>query len=666
VILTELLKENGLTSALIVDDAYDDIPLANDLVMNEDGWSIFFADIGSQLDDVIKTFPSYNDMDANQLRSSDDFVRAMWEAKEKFSEPLWNALFESYERDRKSDRDFLENLKARLIAAGLEVKSAGRVISDEASECNIIFADLFLGAAQQDFDVDKSIERIKLLTNGRESAPPAVVLMSRSPLLGDKKEKFRDDAEMLGALFRVYRKMDLLEGAAVETVLERFAIHYADAVRVAAFVVAWQKALGEAVKGFIKPIRRLDLSDYTKIREVLLDVEGQPLGSYMLDIFDRVLQYEIEGHQPTINAALELNNIDPEKYPTPYIAGSPDLQDFVMRSLWQNPERLKVASNTSGMPVSFGDVFIRKSKLVSPQEGALDDEPDVLVVLTAACDLARDEKRRVLLVGGVLNILNNKTWKYETSKITAPIVQLSNQPPMAITWNLDDQRMLKRNELEDILGVEGPYKIALRLRESNAIELQQRMLASMGRIGLVSKMPFTFPVEIIVYTADVAGKSKSLELPITSKDGGVCISGRDSKGDDVTRLILTEASVDEILRAIPMVEEAHIHERARDTLKRLKLSLSFRSMLQRGIKVPAANGKLAELKTLVEKTQAEEEDREEIVGLIARNLPEVDPLTSNNLKSSALIIILKDIDPHPGKLDVPVEQVGLEADTSAL
>ena len=47
---------------------------------------------------------------------------------------------------------------------------------------------------------------------GRESAPPAVVLMSRSPRLQDKKERFRDDAKMVGALFRVYRKQDLLEG----------------------------------------------------------------------------------------------------------------------------------------------------------------------------------------------------------------------------------------------------------------------------------------------------------------------------------------------------------------------------------------------------------------------------------------------------------------------
>lgn len=48
-----------------------------------------------------------------------------------------------------------------------------------------------------------------------------------------------------------------------------------------------------------------------------------------------------------------------------------------------------------------------------------------------------------------------------------------------------------------------------------------------------------------------------------------------------TRLILTESSVDEILRVILAIESAQINERARETLKRLQASTSFRSELQR-------------------------------------------------------------------------------------
>lgn len=648
--VSDVLKNAGFVSALVIDDAFDDVPIAADLAMDEEAWTIFVDDVRTEQELVVEAFPAYATMSANELRTSDEFVKAMWDMKGKLSDELWMRLFGTYERDSTSDREFLQKLKDRLTAAGLKVKSSGRTVPEDAHECSIIFADLFLGAAQQDFDVDKSIRRLGELMAGRENAPPAVVLMSRSPRLQDKKERFRDDAKMVGALFRVYRKQDLLEGSTVETVLERLATHHADAVRVAAFLAAWEAGLGGAASEFMKLMRRLDLSDYSKIREVLLDVEGQPLGSYMLDVFDRVLQHEIEGHMPTISAAQELNAIDPTKYPAPYIAGSSDLQDLVARSLWQNAKRLKVTGNTAGMPVSFGDVLVRRSRLeLAAPAAAPEDKPDVLVVLTPACDLVRNpDKRRVLLVGGALKPLDNKTWRYKTKGATTPIAQFANQPRMSIEWDLDDQRMLNRDELANLIRPEGSYSIGLRLRESNALELQQRLLSDMGRVGLLSKMPFTFPVEVRMFTTDGEGKPKALELPITTRDGGVCITGRDGDGNDVTRLALTEPSVDEILSVIPKIEEAQVHARTKDALKRLQASTSFRSMLQRGLKAPAATAKgtLAQLKVPAEKKEGEEKQAEEVVGLIARNPEEPLALSANDQKSSALIIVLNDLEPH--------------------
>jgi len=636
--------------------------------MDEEAWAIFVDDVGTEQELVVEVFPAYATMSANELRASDEFVKAMWDLRGKLSDELWMRLFGTYERDRTSDREFLLKLKDKMTAAGLEVKSAGRTVPEDAHECSIIFADLFLGAAQQDFDVDKSIRRLGELMAGRENAPPAVVLMSRSPRLQDKKERFRDDAKMVGALFRVYRKQELLEGSTVETVLERLATHHADAVRVAAFFAAWELGLEGAAREFMKLMWRLDLSDYCKIREVLLDVEGQPLGSYMLDVFDRVLQHEIEGHVPTISAAQELNAIDPAKYPAPYIAGSSDLQDLVARSLWQNVERLKVTGNTAGMPVSFGDMLVRRSRLdpAAPAAAPM-DQPDVLVVLTPACDLVRNpDKRRVLLVGGALKALDNKTWRYKTKGVTTPIVQFVNQPRMSVEWDLDDQRMLNRDELANLIRPEGLYSIGLRLRESNALDLQQRLLSDMGRVGLLSKMPFTFPVEVRMFTTDGEGKAKALELPTTTRDGGVCITGRDGDGNDVTRLALTEPSVDEILNIIPKIEEAQVHARTKDTLKKLQASTSFRSMLQRGLKAPAATAKgtLAQLKVPAEKKEGEEKQTEEVVGLIVRNPEEPLDLLANDQKSGALIIVLNDLEPHAvivGDVVSAGEPVGAEA-----
>ena len=168
----------------------------------------------------------------------------------------------------------------------------------------------------------------------------------------------------------------------------------------------------------------------------------------------------------------------------------------------------------------------------------------------------------------------------------------------------------------------------------------------MGRVGLVSKMPFTFAVEVVLFTPEADGALKALDLPVTARDGGVCITGRDGKGADLTRLILTEASVDEILRAIPGIEATQIHERARETLKRLQASSSFRSHLQRGLSAPGATpkGSLGQLKVPAEKV-GEEEPRDEIVGLIARNPGELASLSGNDLKNGALVIVLTDLEP---------------------
>lgn len=662
--ISESLRQAGFRSALIVDDAFDLVPIATDLAIDQDAWSNFIDDIKGEAELLTKAFPAYRTMSGPELRDSDAFVAAMYGLRGKLRDDLWETLFGDFERGRGSDRKVLEDLGQRLEALGLEVTKSGRAIPEGARNCSIIFADLFLGAAQQDFDIDMSIERIRGLIAPRASAPPPVVLMSRSQLLSDKKLKFRDEAKLVGALFRVYRKLDLLKGSTLETLLERFAAHYQDSVRVASFLTAWEKGLARAGEEFMRVIRRLDLSDYGKIREVLLDADGQPLGSYMLDVFDRVLQHEIEGYGPTISAAQQLNLIDSKRYPAPHIAGSADLQDLVVRSIWQNSKRLAVPANTAGMPVSFGDVLIRRSRLSEPATKAPPDLPDALVVLTPACDLVRKTKGRVMLVGGILKALDSKNWRYKPQGVSTPIVELPGHPRMSFLWELEDQRMLNKKELDDLTEPDGPYRVMLRLRDSYALEIQQNLLSHMGRVGTVSKMPFTFPVDVSVSIFGPDGQASPLDLPALSRDGGVCISGRTEDGKDHTRLILTEDAIDEILEAVPTVRPDQVHDKAKDSLVRLQRSSSFKSLLRDGLKAPeaTANGGLMSVEVPVAEddlaavaapsketedragrpgTEHAETIRTEFVAWIQRNPKDQKP-SHKHFRDGALIIVLKD------------------------
>jgi hypothetical protein len=56
-------------------------------------------------------------------------------------------------------------------------------------------------------------------------------------------------------------------------------------------------------------------------------------------------------------------------------------------------------------------------------------------------------------------------------------------------------------------------------------------------------------------------------------------------------------------------------------------------------------GGLSQLKALSEKNEDDQEAREEVVGLIARNPGELSYLSSNDLKNGAIVIVLTDLEP---------------------
>jgi hypothetical protein len=419
-------------------------------------------------------------------------------------------------------------------------------------------------------------------------------------------------------MFRVHRKQDLIEGGTLSRTLGRLVQHQPDALKVAAFLDSWKNGLAEASERFLTGIRRLDLSDYAQIREVLLTFEGQPLGSYLLDVFDRVLQHEIEGDQNTVSTAERLNEIDPRSYPPPYISGSTDLQDLVYRTIWQNPHRLAVKTTIANIPVGFGDVLIQRRREGGgpapegitnvPTEGPITEtgaqpdtetkgtviperEPDALLVITPACDLVREAggAKRILFVAGKLSEFTHQTWHYHEDEIKTPIVILPGERRLWIRWNPKNLRALLVSEIEELLKSKDGYEIAVRLRESYAIELQQRILASMGRVGLLAQMPATFAVAISAFFRGTDGTDCEIALPISARDGGVVYTGRDKDGEENSRLVLTEPVVDEILDAIGKLDENLMDRKAKNTLIRLKASASLQSVLERGINAPSSS-----------------------------------------------------------------------------
>ncbi len=98
-------------------------------------------------------------------------------------------------------------------------------------------------------------------------------------------------------------------------------------------------------------------------------------------------------------------------------------------------------------------------------------------------------------------------------------------------------------------------------------------------------MPATFPAKISIFVHDKAAVAKHLK--IDGVDSAVCFYGRNERGAQNAKLILSEDAVDEIEKAIKKIEIDECHPRSHASLKALKGdSLFFNEYEQRGIELP--------------------------------------------------------------------------------
>lgn len=591
--LKELLTTANVRRALIIDDAYEPKPLAKDLAQDHERWGQFFEDlVDSDKASLTELYPLFTNLRADALRASDEFVEALWNGRSKIRPELFDPLFQRYNDDKQSDLAYLESLVSSLKRFEIECKTAGKSFQREASNADLIVIDLFLGSAQDDEAIDNSIQGLKEVIRSRQPNLPIVILMSRSSRLESKRQEFRDKSGLFESAFRILRKVDLAEEGKLARVLRRLAEHSADSRRLGNFLHAWQTGLSNASDRMAHLIRSLSLSDHAQIRQLLLSDEDEPPGSYLVDVFDMVLQHEVERESPIISAAIELNGLDPRNYPPPYVSGSPDLQALIYRCLFQNNERLRLSDSARGQPF-FGDILRRKAFPVNTEH---DGEPkakdhfianigplDVLIVLTPACDLQRSSAKRLLLLRGSLTPLASSNWLYERdSPRTAVFETLSNER-FQIKWNLKDIETVAPTKLRELLSEPQGLEIVARMRQPYALELQQKLLSSLGRVGMLAEMPGTFTVSVEAYLPDPDGRLFKVDVPALSSNKGVCFVGR-RDDEPATTLVLCEDACEDLCN----VDLAKVHKSTAETIVQLRNSGDLLT-LQRGIDVSRLN-----------------------------------------------------------------------------
>jgi hypothetical protein len=594
--LKELLSQRGIKSALIVDDAIDKVPLAEDLAGLEDLWANFRDDLSEEhrqlIDDRI---PEATSRDFDENITDDGYVGAIWSLREQLGAAA-HSLFERYIDSQRADMHYVGLVREKLEKLNLQCIERGRSFINDAQHVDLIVIDLYLGGAQNGaaFNLSKSLLSTAVKT--RAGNPPMVVLMSRSGRLEENRNEFRDEVKLIDSGFRVLKKSDLEDSDRLERQLERLADNAGDTRKLAHFFHSLELGINDAATRTLSVMRRLQLSDIGQIQQLLLQFEGEPAGSYLVDIFDRVLQHEIEAEPAIIDSAIALNQFIAAKHPSPYLAGSSELQDLVQRTLSQNRKRLALKASPES-PVAFGDVLIKVKEQSMPGaegNGTNTDLPisssntccgEVLLVLTPACDLQRSGAHRVLFLAGELFPVSRTAWKYSSDART-PAICIDDKL-LSIEWDLKHIDTMSWSQLHSTLE-EGKVRVVARLREAHALEIQQKLLSGLGRVGLVAPLPATFPLNIHAFVPDINGVPKLLDVP-AFKQGAVCFVGRDKNSNQVIRLVLTEDGCDGLQDSLQAIPDDQVEQNALKALKSIRESGELRRLLLNGIDLTKVN-----------------------------------------------------------------------------
>lgn len=565
-------------------------------------WDRFFDDIVASEEERLAAkygVEEFDGRDPTELRRDARFVSIVWSLRTSMTAGA--ELFSEYSRVLENKRADLAPLQTLLqTSLGLNCQLIGREYKAAIADADIVFLDLYLGHKETESAINLAIERVRSVAEKRKDSPPVVVLMSASPTLHDLGPRVRDEGELLGCQFRMIRKTELGETPETLECLFDLLSTYPDSLKLNAFLQAWRTALGKAQSTFLQTIRTLDLADYANMQALILEAEDEPVGDYVVDLYDLYLHNVVEGDGDLIRSAKALNKIDWGSYPPAQFMPSSEAIEIMDGATFHNEVRTLVEAELQTDPkvVHLGDVFLAPPTLVSkapktPQpDGTPKIVPDgaepkgdpetgesvqyVFVVLSQACDLQHGDADRVLLLRGTVRPYS---WKgYEKAKPPrTPVMKVGNElfaidwdPLAPETWTLDD--------LPTFLALKGLRRIR-RFRAPFALQLQQSFIGRLGRVGTLAALPGRHPARVRVFIKDVLDQPRLIAETSAESGNAVCLVGRTEKNQLKEWLLLSETFRREIRQNLLVFPPEELDPR----IKIARDNLSFYGLFKRGL-----------------------------------------------------------------------------------
>ena len=162
-------------------------------------------------------------------------------------------------------------------------------------------------------------------------------------------------------------------------------------------------------------------------------------------------------------------------------------------------------------------------------------------------------------------------------------------------WHLKKRQTLPLAKLCDGIKSAQDYERLGRIRDTYATEIQQRMLADMGRVGQPANPPATFPMSISLYANSADATAR--QVLVNGVETAVCFVGRDKDGHRVDHLVLSETACDLLKAAVQEYPLSDVNPAAKPSLAAMKRDIEFFDRFERGrINVPHKNGKWQEEK----------------------------------------------------------------------
>ncbi len=547
--------------------------------MDAGGWEILFDDaIGPIRERLIALYPSFSVADREDLKRDQNFINALWGAKDELSD-LVEELFDDYELKSSENTEFLKAVEDTLDELGIPYKKCGRKFIHDATSADLIIIDLFLGMQQGAPEYEVTVKGLKEAVKDRSSTPPSIVLMSRIPNVSDYSKDFRRDVGLHASTCKYIKKENIKQAGHLDSLIIKLAKHRADSHVLASFLETWKRQAKHSVDVAASELLRIDIDDLQYIKTLMRE-EGVTTSSYMLDVFERVLQYEIEDENEVMLAAAKIDAVDERPAPLA-IAADKDSSRILQRLQYVNPVRIQ--RNTGAeWPVTFGDIIApAKDKPVSKQGIFSGDIDRVFFVASPECDLVRPNKlQSALLISGTRRPISWKDGMLSTDTLT-PIFSPDGENQFQIRWNFGEHLSVSLRQLRNLLKEGGKANVVARMRDVSALSLRQRFINNLSRVAEVAPPLKQHPVKIALYYPAGEGDITELQLTDGNSIDGMWLQNR--KGDKAT-LIIDQAYELPIVAALRDIDESTVKSQSRGCIKQAKEQNFMEQIYSLGLK----------------------------------------------------------------------------------